>query len=49
MSRSETSVVRDHEEGLREAERRAAWKRVDDNLDQALRETFPASDALSMT
>ena len=40
LSRSERRLVHNHQEDLQEAERRAAWKWADDNLDQALRETF---------
>jgi hypothetical protein len=36
-------------EGPGDAESRAAWRRADESLDHALRETFPASDALSIT
>jgi hypothetical protein len=30
-------------------EQDSAWKRADERLDEALRQTFPASDALSIT
>jgi hypothetical protein len=36
-------------DGPGDAESRAAWRRADESLDQALQETFPASDALSIT
>jgi hypothetical protein len=30
-------------------ERKSEWKRADDLLDEALKETFPARDAVSIT
>ncbi|OSJ24275.1 hypothetical protein BST63_27470 [Bradyrhizobium canariense] len=35
--------------GLLGTEKSIGWKHADDRLDEALQDTFPASDALSIT
>jgi hypothetical protein len=53
-ARSERSVAKRRIESQRTASSRkpqvqsAEWKLADESLDEALRQTFPASDALSM-
>jgi hypothetical protein len=54
-ARSERSVAKLRIQGQRKVSSRkpqvqsAEWKLADERLDEALRQTFPASDALSMT
>jgi hypothetical protein len=54
-ARSKRSVAKRRIEGQRKASSKkpqvqsAEWKLADERLDEALRQTFPASDALSMT
>jgi hypothetical protein len=53
-ARNERSVAKRRIESQRTASSRkpqpqsAEWKLADESLDEALRQTFPASDALSM-
>jgi hypothetical protein len=49
LSWSKKPMVQKGVDGPGDVESRAAWRRADESLDQALQETFPASDALSIT